>query len=230
MTIQNANPTLISFNLCPFVQRSVITLEEKGVPYDMEYVDLYDKPDWFLKLSPLGKVPVLRVGDTILFESQVIAEYIDETTPPQMHPEDPLERARHRASIAIITAGLTDTYKLMVEPDKDAALAFAKNARDNLALLGEQIGEGPYFGGAHFSIVDAAAAPMVQRLSWCEKIYDFGIFDGQPKVEAWRDALLSRPAVQRSVLPNIEEIFVEYIKGRRSDSYTTDPSWLGTLA
>ena len=225
-----ARPTLISSNFCPFVQRSVIALEEKAVPYDIEYVDLHAKPDWFLKLSPLGKVPVLKVDDTVLFESQVIVEYLDETAAPRMHPEDPLERAHHRASIEIVSAGVVDTFKLMIEPEEDAARAFAKSAREKLTRLGEQMAEGPYFSGMGFSLVDAAAAPMVQRLHWCENIKNLGIFEGHTKVAAWRDALLARPSVQRSVLPNIEEIFVEFIKGRRSPAHTTDPSWLGTLA
>ncbi|MFT5412438.1 MAG: glutathione S-transferase [Verrucomicrobiales bacterium] len=225
-----AHPTLISSNLCPFVQRSVITLEEKAVPYDIEYVDLYAKPDWFLEISPFGKVPVLRVDNKALFESQVIVEYLDETAAPRMHPEDPLERAYHRAWIEFISAGLVDTFKLMVETDEVAARDFANSAREKLVRLGDQMGEGPFFSGGHFSLVDAAAAPMVQRLQWCENIKSLGIFEGHPKVAAWRDALLARPSVQRSVLPNIEEIFVENLKGRPSPAHTTEASWLGSLA
>ncbi len=75
---------LISFNLCPFVQRSVITLNKKGIDYKITYIDLADKPDWFLALSPLGKVPVLKHGDEVLFESAVINEYLDEITPQQI--------------------------------------------------------------------------------------------------------------------------------------------------
>ena len=87
-------PELISFKLCPFVQRSVITLKHKGVPFEVKYIDLENKPDWFLRLSPTGKVPVLKVGDTVLFESAVINEYLNDVNPPSMHPADPLDRAR----------------------------------------------------------------------------------------------------------------------------------------
>ena len=76
-----ANHTLISFDICPFVQRSVITLEEKGVKYNIKYIELENKPDWFLAISPFGKVPVLQVNDKVLFESAVINEYLDETVP-----------------------------------------------------------------------------------------------------------------------------------------------------
>ena len=56
-----SNFRLISFELCPYVQRSVMTLREKKVAYDIDYIDLSDRPDWFVELSPLGKVPVLEV-------------------------------------------------------------------------------------------------------------------------------------------------------------------------
>ena len=94
------NLELISFPVCPYVQRAVITLLHKGVDFKLTYINLADKPDWFLAISPLGKVPVLRAGDGVLFESAAINEYLDETHAPRMLPEDPIERARARAWIA----------------------------------------------------------------------------------------------------------------------------------
>ena len=70
---------LISHRLCPYVQRAVIALTEKGVAFERIDIDLANKPDWFLKISPLGKTPVLLVGDTAIFESAVILEYLEET-------------------------------------------------------------------------------------------------------------------------------------------------------
>ncbi len=79
------------------------------------------------------------------------------------------------------------------------------------------------------ALILTAVALMLQRLQWCEKIKNLEIFEGHPKVAPWRDALLARTSVQKSVLPNIEEIFVEYLKGQRSPAHTTEASWLGTL-
>ena len=97
--------TLISHLLCPYVQRAAIALAEKGVPFEKIYIDLNAKPDWFLKISPLGKVPLLKVeqddgSEAVLFESSVIAEYIEETEgEPRLHPDNALERARHRVGL-----------------------------------------------------------------------------------------------------------------------------------
>ncbi|MDX1655109.1 MAG: glutathione S-transferase N-terminal domain-containing protein, partial [Candidatus Competibacteraceae bacterium] len=71
-----ADLQLVSFDLCPFVQRSVIALKEKGAQFEIAYIDLKDPPEWFKKLSPLGKVPLLRVGEEVLFESAAINEYL----------------------------------------------------------------------------------------------------------------------------------------------------------
>src|SRR6516225_5164475 len=87
--------TLISHPLCPYVQRAVIALAEKEVAERID-VDLAAKPDWFLAISPLGKTPVLKVGDAAIFESAVILEYLEETQPNRLHPGDPLKRAEHR--------------------------------------------------------------------------------------------------------------------------------------
>src|SRR5688572_27945273 len=91
--------TLVSHHLCPYVQRAAIALMEKGVAFDRVTIDLADKPDWFKAVSPLGKVPLLRVArpgrsEAVLFESAAICEYIEETQAgPALHPSDPVERA-----------------------------------------------------------------------------------------------------------------------------------------
>ncbi len=220
---------LISFNLCPFVQRSVITLNEKGTKFDIDYIDLADKPDWFLKLSPRGLVPVLDLGHAALFESAAINEFIDETTPGALMPEDAVERATHRAWIA--TAGDLNipAYHLMVVEDEAAAREAANKAHTELARFEAMLGEGDTFSGV-FSLVDSSIAPPLQRLTWAEKIVDFGVFDGLPKVSKWRDALLARESVRNSTVDDIESIFLDYIRGAGSPARKAPPSWLGTQA
>ena len=99
---------LISHKLCPYVQRAVIALTEKAVPFERIDIDLADKPEWFVAISPLGKTPVLQVGAVPIFESAVILEYLEETEPHPLHPADPLSRAEHRAWIEFGSAVLND--------------------------------------------------------------------------------------------------------------------------
>src|SRR3954467_3761680 len=118
---------LVSHKLCPYVQRAVIVLTEKGVPFERIDVDLSNKPEWFKKISPLGKTPVLLVDDTAIFESAVILEYLEETQPNPLHPADPLARAEHRAFIEFGSAGLNDIWGLYSPPH--GASVFPKGDR-----------------------------------------------------------------------------------------------------
>ena len=89
---------LVSFKTCPWVQRAAIVLREKKVEFEFRHIDPDNRPEWFLAISPHRKVPVLRIDDRVsLFESNAIAEYLDETIAPRLHPEDPVARAVNRA-------------------------------------------------------------------------------------------------------------------------------------
>ncbi|AMA57989.1 glutathione S-transferase family protein [Bradyrhizobium sp. CCGE-LA001] len=195
---------LISHKLCPYVQRAVIALQEKGVPFERIDIDLANKPDWFLKLSPLGKVPVLVVttdrGEVALFESNVICEYIEETqVGAKLHPADALKRAEHRAWMEFGSAILGDLWGLETTTDaatfesKRQALA-AKFARVEAAL-----GAGPYFAGDAFSLVDAVFAPIFRYFDVFDELTELGILSDLPKVRAWRAALAKRPSVRTAV-------------------------------
>lgn len=129
-----ASLKLISHKLCPYVQRAVIALKEKGVPFERVDIDLANKPDWFLKLSPLGKVPVLVVttdkGEVALFESNVICEYIEETQAgAKLHPADALSRAEHRAWMEFGSAILGDLWGLETTTDPATSRASVRRWR-----------------------------------------------------------------------------------------------------
>src|SRR5262244_3814087 len=109
---------LISHKLCPYVQRAVIALTEKGVPFERIDVDLANKPDWFLKISPLGRTPVLVVGEDAIFESAVILEYLEETQANPLHPANALRRAEHRGWIEFGAAILNDIAGFYAAPDE----------------------------------------------------------------------------------------------------------------
>src|SRR5258707_773212 len=109
---------LISHRLFPYVQRAVIPLTEKGASFERVDIDLANKPDWFLGISPLGKTPVLQVGDTAIFESAVILEYLEETEPKPLHPADALHRAEHRGWIEFGSTVLNDIAGFYAAPDE----------------------------------------------------------------------------------------------------------------
>ena len=207
---------LVSFNLCPFVQRAAIVLEEQGRPYEIEYIDLANKPAWFLELSPLGKVPLLQVDDTVLFESGVIAAYLDETFEgDQLLDADPLARAEQRMWMEFISELTGKAWTLQAAKDAAAAEEAAEVVRTRLDRLDGLIAErGPLWGGERFTMVDAAAAPVLQRLTWAERLEpSLRLFEGRPALAAWRDVLLERPSVKASVLPDLESINRDLLAG-----------------
>ena len=209
---------LISFKLCPYVQRAAIVLAEKDVPFERIDVDLANKPDWFLKLSPLGKVPVLVVTgedgrEEVLFESAVIAEYLDEVLAPRLHPADPLTRARHRAWIEYASATLADIGGFYAG---DAAAFAAKRdaLAEKFARLEAELGDGPWFGGESFGLVDAAFAPVFRYFDLFDWVLDHGILAGKPKLAAWQAALAARPSVAGAVAADYPEALAAFIVRR----------------
>lgn len=210
---------LISNVLCPYTQRAAIQLAEKGLGFRRTYIDLAHKPDWFSKVSPLGKVPVLRVGDAAVFETAVICEYIEEVSPPApMWPEALLDRARHRAWAEFASALIADVFGFYMAPD---ATAFDRRRVDlagRFARLEQGLGDasGPYFAGDRFGLVDAAFAPVFRLFDTFEALGDFHFFDGLGKVPAYRRQLAGRPSVRGAVVADYGDVFLQYLSERGS--------------
>jgi glutathione S-transferase len=191
--------TLISHKLCPYVQRAAIVLAEKGIAFERIDVDLSDKPDWFLRISPLGKTPVLLVDGEPIFESAVICEYLDDTTLPRLHPADALQRARHRAWMEFGSAVLNIIANFYNAPDDRVLHGKAAELRNRFEQIEAALGSGPYFAGARFSVVDAVFGPIFRYFDVFDGIADFGIFQATPRVNAWRAALAARSTVSTAV-------------------------------
>src|ERR1700738_5138669 len=155
-----AHLRLISHKLCPYVQRAVIALTEKGVAFERIDIDLANKPDWFVAISPLGKTPVLQVGDHAIFESAVILEYLEETQLSPLHPADPLARAEHRAWIEFGSAVLNDIAGFYAAPDETAFKAKTSQLQQRFARLEARVTASPWFDGESFSLVDALFGPV----------------------------------------------------------------------
>ena len=207
---------LISHNLCPYVQRSLITVIEKQIPCNREFIDLANKPDWFLKISPLGKVPLLLVDDEVLFESAVICEYLDEITPDSLHPSDALTKAKHRSWIEFSSNLLAKIAGFYAAKDEETFEVKRLDLIANLEILESQLNAAPYFDGEKFSLIDAVYAPVFRYFVAFDRYQNFGFSDRTLKINAWREALLQRPSVQQAVAENYYDLLDEFIKKRNS--------------
>lgn len=214
------NLRLISHKLCPYVQRAVIVAEEKGIEYERIDIDLANKPDWFLAISPTGKVPVLEIThddgtQDILFESAVIAEYLDEISEDRLLPSDPLARARERAWVEFASASLGDVYQLYVAQDREQFEKALASIDKKLAQLEPELG-GTYFAGGHFGLVDAAFAPVFRYFDVFERRAELNVLERRPKLQAWANVLLKRPSVIEAVPGNYSDLLVDFIKAKNS--------------
>src|SRR4051795_13693783 len=196
--------TLISHTLCPYVQRAVIALTEKGVPFERIDIDLANKPDWFLKISPLGKVPLLLVaggdGEVALFESNVICEYIEDTQGgAKLHPQDPLQRAQHRAWMEFGSTILSELWGLETTGDPEVFETKRKAIAAKFAQVEKTLRAGPFFAGKEFGLVDAVFAPIFRYFDVFDQLIDLSVFADTPKVRAWRTELAKRASVRTAV-------------------------------
>jgi len=203
---------LISFKTCPFVQRAVITLNQKNVEHEVTFIDLAEPPDWFLEISPLGKVPVLKVDDEVLFESAVINEYLDEITGGELQPANPLERAKNRAWIEFASNMLGSSYMMKTATDKESYEKHRDTLVSQLRRVEDRFGEGPWFNGEQFTLADTAFAPLFMHNAVADN--RFSVIDAQtmPKVSAWSKRLLELPSVKNSVVSEFEDLYLKRLE------------------
>lgn len=186
-------------------------MRAKKVEFDVTYINLRDKPAWFIAISPHGKVPVLKVGDEVLFESNAIAEFLDETVAPRLHPGDPIKRARNRAWTDFVPTFSAALGEINYAKDSAAVTAGVAKAAGPLSRLEGALATerqaGPYFNGSEISLVDAAYAPFLQRFTICDQVLKTGLLDKYPLVKGWTSVLLADERVT-SALP--DHFAVEY--------------------
>lgn len=207
---------LVSHHLCPYVQRAAIALSERGTPCRRINVDLASKPDWFRALSPLGKVPLLQVGDAVLFESSAILEYLEDTQPMALHPADPLQRAQHRGWIEFASATLNDIARFYSASDPEAFESARAALRAKFARLEDEHSGDAWFAGEAFSLVDAAFAPVFRYFDVFDGIADFAILSELPRLAAWRKRLSARSSVATAVDGDYAERLTAFLSAKPS--------------
>jgi glutathione S-transferase len=209
----------VSFKTCPWVQRAAIVLREKGVPFEFRHIERDNRPDWFRAISPHKKVPVLRIDDKeSLFESNAIAEYLDETIAPRLHPEDPLLRAINRAwtdYVPTFASTVTATGYAADEAAYNAAAEKIPQAFGQIERALEKQGAGPFFNGARYSLVDAAYAPFLQRYVFLDRVKPLGVIEKFPRLKAWADTLLKRPSTHSFPEAEFEALYRANLRRRK---------------
>lgn len=208
---------LVSHHLCPYVQRASIALLEKNVPFKRVNIDLSNKPDWFLKLSPLGKVPILVVDDdTVLFESSAIAQYINDISGGGLLSVEPLEKSRELAWMEFASQVIANIGRLYGAENQTAFDRTRAELEEKFQRVEEAIDGGPWFTGPSFSLVDAAFAPAFRYFNVIGELSRIDFFAAVPRVSRWRHSMLSRKSVVDVVSEDYPERLLTFFANRNS--------------
>ena len=196
----------------------MIVLRAKEIQFEVTYIDLREKPEWFLTISPHGKVPVLQVDGEATVRIQRNCEYLEEAQAPHLHPQDLIKRARNRAwtdFVPTFSAGLSGIYYAKSDADRAERLETARLRLDKLEdALRERGNSGPFFNGPTLSLVDAGYAPFLQRFLFVEQWLKTGLLNDYPLVSAWAQALVDSEVVRGSVPETFYEEFSTGMKRR----------------
>ncbi len=220
-TQKNMEIELILFDFCPYAQRALITMLYNGNPHTLTVIDPENLPPWFEQVSPLGKVPILRVDskDTI-FESSVINDYLNQISSHRLLPKNPLLKTQCRSWIEFGSACLSNVTSMI----KAATAEKFDEARDdflkNLRILEAQVDkQGPYFNGEQFTLVDSTYAPLFLRMKHLFDTVKFYEPEELPRIKSWSENLLVLDAVKNSVVGDFSEIFRHFVRRKGNGGY-----------
>jgi stringent starvation protein A len=194
---------LYSGTTCPFSQRCRLVLFEKGMDFEVRDVDLFNKPEDISTMNPYGQVPILVERELILYESNIINEYIDERFPhPQLMPADPLMRARARLMLFNFEKELfVHVHVLESERNKANDKSHDKaraEIRDRLTTLAPLFLKNKYMLGDEFSMLDVAVAPLLWRLDH----YGIELSKTAAPLMKYAERIFSRPAYIEALTPS----------------------------
>ncbi|MEM7318099.1 MAG: glutathione S-transferase family protein [Pseudomonadota bacterium] len=222
---------VVSFKICPFVQRVTALLEAKKIPYEVEFISLSDKPQWFLDISPNAQVPLLITEQgQALFESDAIVEYLEEAYSPLQSGLSPEQKAVNRAwsylasKNYLVQCGAQSSADLPTLNERGAKLATA------FEKVEKQLETGPFFDGDNIGMVDVAWLTLLHRAHIIQQRTGYDFVGDNPKVKAWQNALLNTGLAEKSVAKDFEEVFAGFYLsdstylGRGCDTDTTGPS------
>ncbi len=186
---------------------------EKEIPFELTEVDLRNKPDWFLAVSPYGKVPVIVDDGQTIYESAIINEYLDEkyTSIPMM-PEEPVERAKARIWMDYCTNKyLTLSRKLLVDHgNEELQRENKKKMKESLIYIEKECFEknanGPFWLGNNISLVDLHYAPFFERFGAFKELFGVEWPEECIKISNWWSAIQKRDSYKMTVLPTEEHV------------------------
>ncbi len=212
---------LVTSKLSPYGHRVEMVLIEKNIPYEKEDISLAAKPDWFVKDAPLGKVPLLYVGNKPLFESIAICEYLEEAFPENpLHPKDAFDKAWHRAWMEVSTGILSSTFGMVFSQNQQEFDLKKIETVSRIAALDKYLQFSPYFDGEKFSLVDACMASAFKPLTFIDNKFTLEIFDLHKNTATYVENVVARGSLHKALPNDYEELFKGLLERKKSHLLT----------
>ena len=221
---------LVTAEVCPFAQRSHMTLLEKNLEFQLREVDLENKPSWFETISPYSKVPVLCHGNIQVYESTIINEYLEESFPERrLLPDDPSKRANARFWIDFDNTKFVPVfYKLLLAQESSLQKILVAQMTERLVFLDQEgfssASKGPYWFGQKLSLVDLSLYPHFERFPVLTEYRGMNIPRSCRRLRAWLDVMRERSS---AVVTAHEsgfhiEAYIQYANGTASGTTAKD--------
>ena len=212
---------LVTSKFSPYGHRVEMALLEKNIPYEKEEIVLAQRPDWFVKDAPLGKVPLLYVGEKVLFESIVICEFLEENFPENpLHPKDLKDKAWHRGWMEFSSGILAGTFGMINSQNQEEFDLRKAETVQKISLLDKHLKFSPYFDGEKFCLVDVCMASALKPLTFIDSKFTLEIFDLHKNAAAYVESVVTRGSLHKALPSDYEEVFKSYLERKKSHLLT----------
>lgn len=213
------NIKLITSKFSPYGHKVEMTLIEKNISYEKEMVDLANRPEWFVKDAPLGKVPLLYVENKILFESSVICEYLEEAFPQKpLHSKDLILKAQERAWMEFSNGLLTSIFGFIFAQNQENFDDKKSELVNKIKTLEKILStkNSTYFSGEQFMLVDITMASVLKPLFFVNNNFHLNLFQDFHKTSNYIGKLVFHESLQKILPQNYSEIFKTFLIKKKS--------------
>ncbi len=174
-----------------------IVLAEKDINVDIHYIEPgAELPEDLVELNPYNSILTLIDRDLVLYEAQIIMEYLDERFPhPPLMPVDPVSRANNRQLRYRVMRDLYPMLDILDSTTDSSATNAKKSLRDHLTAIAPAFSQTPYFMSEEYSLVDCCMAPLLWRLDH----YGIKLPTSAKVIQKYSERLFERPPFRASL-------------------------------
>ncbi|MBM5782137.1 MAG: glutathione S-transferase family protein [Pelagibacterales bacterium] len=222
------NIKLITSKFSPYSHKVEMALIEKNIPYEKEVVDLTNRPEWFVKDAPLGKVPLLYVDNKVLFESSVICEYLEEAFPEKpLHSKDLVLKSQERAWMEFSNGLLASIFAVMFAQNQENLEDKKEELVHKIHILEKALSKktGTFFGGEKLMLLDITMASVLKPLFFINTKFNLNLLKDCHETSSYVGKLVTNDLLKKVLPDNYSEIFKAFLTKKKSHLLTINSNF-----